>query len=44
MNIIWKYALLNELGETISRHKSMEKANTAKLYCKTCKTPVIVEI
>jgi len=34
--MIFKYELINEQGETISRHKSYEKALQAQKYCKSC--------
>ena len=34
--MIFKYELINNKGETISRHKSLDKAMQAQKYCKTC--------
>ena len=41
---IWKYKLVTESGELISRHKTLEKATLAKTYCKTCVNAVIKSI
>lgn len=41
--IIFKFKLIDENGNTISRHKSLEKALLAKRYCKSC-MPTIKEI
>ena len=41
--MIFKYELINEQGETISRHKSLEKATLTAKYCRSC-NPTIKEI